>query len=149
MARLLIGFIVFFGLLAGVVTGGRVLENHPSFCNSCHEMNRPHDGWISSGASHSHLSCMDCHSGAGVTGVIEAELRGFGQLIEHFALSEKELKGPFIAKVPKEFCLKCHRLQLSRTAKAHRPFKIEGKECSRCHRHQDGWEFAGEIRKDL
>ncbi|MHB8482236.1 MAG: NapC/NirT family cytochrome c [Nitrospiria bacterium] len=148
MKRFFFGSFVFTGLIATVVTGGRVLENHPSFCNSCHEMNRPHDGWISSGAEKSHPNCMDCHSGAGVTGVIEAELRGLGQLIEHFTLSERELKGPFIARAPKEFCLKCHHVQMPRTVKAHRPFKIEGKECSRCHRHQAGWEFAGEIRKE-
>jgi nitrate/TMAO reductase-like tetraheme cytochrome c subunit len=131
-----------------LIGGGRFVENHPLFCNSCHEMNRPYEGWKSSGASTSHPNCMNCHSGKGFYGIVEAETRGFGQLVEHFILSEKELKGPFIANVPRQFCLKCHNLNLPRTAKAHVPFDIDGKECSRCHKHKTGWEFSGEIRAE-
>jgi nitrate/TMAO reductase-like tetraheme cytochrome c subunit len=138
------------GVLAGLLVsgGGRMIENQPRFCNSCHEMNRPYQGWISSGASKSHGNCMDCHSGKGIPGVLEAQARGLGQLAEHFLLSEKELAGPFIAHVPRAFCMKCHDLQLARTAKAHLPFHIEGKECSKCHKHREGWEFSGEVRKE-
>ena len=148
MRRLFVLFFSVGGFAAFLVAGGRAVENHPAFCRSCHEMERPYEGWISSGASKSHSNCMDCHSGKGVPGVVEAELRGFGQLLEHFVLSRDELKGPFVANLPRRFCLKCHNLELPRTAKAHLPFHIDGKECSRCHKHREGWEFAGEIRKD-
>jgi hypothetical protein len=149
MKKIFFGFLILTGFMASLAAGGRFLENHPAFCNSCHEMNRPYDGWVSSGAEKSHPNCMNCHSGPGVRGGVEAEIRGFGQLIEHFTLSDKELKGPFIAKVPRSFCLKCHNLELRKTVKAHSPFKVAGKECSRCHKHQTGWEFSGEIRKEL
>jgi len=145
-----IGIWAFFGLIGAtsVISGGRFLENHPSFCHSCHEMERPYNNWIASSANRSHANCMDCHSGKGIPGVIEAELRGLSQLGEHFLLNEKELKGPFVATVPRRFCLKCHNLELPRTAKAHLPYKVEGKECSRCHNHREGWEFSGEVRKE-
>jgi cytochrome c nitrite reductase small subunit len=147
MKPLFLTLLFFIGLGIFLVPAGRFLENHPSFCNSCHEMNRPYEGWKSSGANRSHSNCMDCHSGKGVSGIVEAESRGLGQLVAHFLLSEKELKGPFIAHVPRTFCLKCHDIQLPRTAKAHLPFRVENKECSGCHKHQEGWEFSGEIRK--
>lgn len=143
MTLILIGFGIF------LIPARRFLENHPLFCNSCHEMNRPYQGWKSSGADRSHPNCMDCHSGKGIPGVVEAEARGLGQLAAHFLLSEAELKGPFIAHVPRNFCLKCHNIQLPRTVKAHLPFQVGNKECFQCHKHQAGWEFSGEIRKEV
>ncbi len=148
MKRYFVILLLLAGLIASLITGGRFLENHPSFCRSCHEMERPYAGWISSGAKNSHPNCMDCHSGKGIPGMVEAEVRGLGQLVEHFVLTEKEIKGPFVANIPKRFCLKCHNMELPRTAKAHLPLKIGGKECSRCHKHREGWEFSGEIRKE-
>ena len=135
-------------MAAMVVPGARYLEHQPGFCNSCHEMNRPHAGWVASGASQHHPDCIQCHSGPGITGVVEAELRGVGQLIAHFSDSEKELQGPFKYKVPREFCTQCHSMEKPQVKAAHTRFqeKMEGRPCGTCHKHQEGWEFAGEIR---
>ncbi len=137
------------GLLTFVIIpGGRALEHQPGFCNSCHEMNRPHAGWVASGASQHHPNCIQCHSGPGITGVIEAEFRGLEQIVVHFTASETELKGPFKYRVPSEFCTQCHSLEKQNIKAAHARFKekMEGRPCANCHKHQDGWEFAGEIR---
>src|ERR1700693_965174 len=144
--RWFLGSIALLGVAVIRASGGRYLETKSGFCNSCHEMNRPYDGWRSSGAERSHQNCIICHSGPGISGVLEAELRGAGQIIAHFALKKDELKGPFIAKVPNYFCTQCHNLSLPRTAKGHLPYQIDGKACSECHRHRQGWDFSGEVR---
>lgn len=131
-----------------IVPGGRYLEHQPGFCNSCHEMNRPHAGWVAAGASQNHRDCIQCHSGSGITGIIEAEFRGLEQIMVHFIASEEELKGPFKSKVPSEFCTKCHSMEKPRVRAAHARFKekMEGHPCGNCHKHLEDWEFSGEIR---
>lgn len=142
----LLGSLIIIVLAAMTASGGRYLETKPAFCDGCHEMNRPYEGWKSSGAERSHKNCILCHSGPGIPGVLEAEFRGAGQLAAHFTFKKEALKGPFIAKVPNEFCTQCHNLAVPRTAKGHLPFQIEGKACSECHRHRQGWDFSGEVR---
>jgi nitrate/TMAO reductase-like tetraheme cytochrome c subunit len=132
--------------LVGVAlsAGGRILERSPTFCVSCHEMERPGKGWKASGASEHHPDCIMCHSGPGPFGVLEAQTRGLGMLVEHFVESEEKLKGPFKAKVPDRFCTQCH--EPMKIEAPHKKFSTEGKACRDCHKHREDWEFNGELR---
>jgi hypothetical protein len=129
----------------GLSAGGRALERSPTFCVSCHEMERPGKGWKVSGASEHHPNCIMCHSGPGPLGVLEAQARGLGMLVEHFVESEEKLKGPFKAKVPDRFCTQCH--EPIKIEAPHQKFPRQGKVCRDCHKHREDWEFNGEVRE--
>lgn len=134
-------------LIIGAVlsTGGRALESSPTFCVSCHEMERPGKGWKKSEASEDHPNCIMCHSGPGPFGVVEAQMRGLGMIVAHFVDSEEDLRGPFKAKVPDRFCTQCH--DRAKIEPPHRKLRTEGKGCRDCHKHREDWEFAGEVRE--
>ena len=134
-------------LIAGVgfSTAGRALERSPAFCVSCHEMERPGKGWKVSDAAADHPNCIMCHSGPGPFGVVESQMRGLGMIVEHFVESEKELRGPFKAKVPDRFCVQCH--DRAKIESPHKKLPTQGKACRDCHKHRDGWDFAGEVRE--
>jgi hypothetical protein len=128
----------------GLSTGGRALERKPSFCLSCHEMERPGKGWEVSGAKEDHQDCIMCHSGPGPLGVVEAQVRGLQMIVAHFVKSEEDLKGPFKSKMPERFCTQCH--DPVKIEGPHRKLPMEGRECRDCHKHSEDWEFHGEVR---
>lgn len=139
-----IKLIIILVLLATfLIAGGRVLEMQPGFCASCHEMEDAYANWQTSGASRSHDDCIGCHSGPGLWGVIEAEVRGFGQLMVHISAKPGELVPPFKAHLPNSFCVKCHPIPA--ITPIHNDFSFEGEMCSKCHKHSSTSEFAGEI----
>jgi hypothetical protein len=131
----------------GVSAGGRALERSPTFCVSCHEMERPGKGWKASEAAEDHPNCIMCHSGPGPFGVVEAQMRGLGMIVEHFVESEEELRGPFKAKVPDRFCTQCH--DPMEIEPPHKKLSTQGKACRDCHKHREDWDFAGEVRESV
>jgi len=134
-------------LIAGVglSTAGRALERSPAFCVSCHEMERPGKGWKASNAAEDHPDCIMCHSGPGPLGVVEAQMRGLGMIVEHFVESEEKLRGPFKAKVPDRFCTQCH--EPMKIEAPHKKLPMQGKACRDCHKHREDWDFEGEVRE--
>ncbi|MFQ5455949.1 MAG: hypothetical protein ACE5EA_07085 [Nitrospirota bacterium] len=133
-------------LIIFTITGGRILETQPWFCRSCHEMEDAYTNWIATEASNSHKNCIICHSGPGITGIIEAELRGAKQLIIHFLSKDDDLVPPFEADLPDYFCTKCHPWNGENVINAHRGFETKNRFCLDCHKHREGWSFSGEIR---
>ncbi len=129
----------------GLSTGGRALEHSPTFCVSCHEMERPGKGWEVSGTKDNHADCIMCHSGPGPLGVLESQMRGLTMIALHFLDDEDQLTGPFTAKVPDRFCTQCH--DPVKIEPPHKKLPMAGKACKNCHKHQEDWEFAGEIRE--
>lgn len=138
-------------LMVGVpfttVRGGRLLEEQPAFCVSCHEMKHAWKEWIESGAAEHHPDCIQCHAGPGFLGMVESQWRGLRFVYVHLTASEEKLKPPFKAKMPPIFCLQCHPKE--KIDPVHRRFKnFSEKMCADCHKHRKGWEFLGEYRAD-
>jgi len=92
------------------------MEENDLFCGSCHT--QPESTYIGrslagssvdlASAHHSKsVKCIDCHSGAGVTGRIGGIMQGAGNLfafITHTGKQPAALKAPF----PDADCIKCH-----------------------------------------
>jgi len=128
-------------LPAALVWGGRMLEHHPVFCASCHEMQPSYDGWMASGAAKNHHDCIQCHSGKGLGGLLESEWRGARMIGKHFwgpARQDQRIT----ANLPEGFCLKCHASR--KLVASHAAFQTAGRTCADCHKHRPGWKFSGQ-----
>lgn len=101
-----------------VVAGSAQLENHDAFCASCHTQpetdyverasgNQPVDLASFHAQHESAVNCIECHSGAGVTGRADAMTLGARDLIAY-------VKGGYpqpsvqTHPIPDANCLKCH-----------------------------------------
>ncbi len=131
---------------AGMVGGGYVLERSPAFCAACHEMRPSVEAWESSGASRNHPDCIGCHSGKGLAGLLESEVRGLRMIGIHF-FADRDPDRPIKAKMPETFCLKCHSEE--DLVASHAMFKVERRTCADCHKHKPGWDFSGEMEAPL
>lgn len=138
-----VGLASIIALPAGLIWGGRVLEHSPSFCASCHEMRPSYDGWMASGAAKYHPDCIGCHSGEGIAGVFESELRGTRMIGIHFLGNEKP-EHIIRTKIPEAFCLKCHATE--KVTASHSMLWTEGRTCADCHKHKVGWKFSGQVQ---
>ncbi|MGC8528841.1 MAG: cytochrome C [Leptospirillia bacterium] len=132
-------------IVVGVVlsAGGRLLEDRPGFCLSCHEMAFYGKTWQSSGAALHHGRCIDCHSGPGVVGAVSAQMTGLEELARHFFGHPFPARSYHPGGVPNANCLKCHVRGYARLA--HRNFSVAGRECAVCHNHFDDQNFSGEV----
>ncbi len=79
----LVPIVVVF-LIPAVVAGGRTLEKQPTFCASCHESQEYYELWIRSGAAKDHPNCIECHTGPGLAGILDGQIRGLKHLAVHF-----------------------------------------------------------------
>lgn len=129
----------------GAIWGGHRLEQSPSFCNSCHEMQPSVAAWKTSGADQGHPDCITCHSGAGLAGVLESQVRGLRMIGVHFFGSPKPISD-IRATMPETFCLKCHAADAM--VEVHAPFQTAGQTCGDCHKHRAGWKFKGQMRQE-
>ncbi len=66
--------------MAVFVAGSIVVTGQPSFCNSCHIMNRYYDSWQTS--SHSEVNCLDCHLQPGFAGYVKGKINGLAQAVD-------------------------------------------------------------------
>lgn len=117
-------WLIIVGLLAlaGVAFAGggglyaANLENHDSFCASCHT--QPESTFyertlassavdLASAHAGENVACIDCHSGTGVVGRMGAMVVGAGDLT---AFLSGHYNNPAVETVPisDENCLKCH-----------------------------------------
>ena len=85
---------------AGVV--GTAYTSSSSFCASCHEMTTRYVSWTRS--THADVECMDCHSGVGVMGYVNAKIGGVRQMWQHHFGTI----GDIHVEVEDAVCLKCH-----------------------------------------
>lgn len=136
------GMISILALPVGLIGGGHKLEQSPSFCDSCHEMAASYKEWKSSGAAMHHPTCIECHSGVGLAGILESEVRGVRMIGKHL-IGGHSPGQPIKADVPDYFCLKCHARE--KTVSEHSLLKIEGQRCADCHKHREGWSFVGQF----
>ncbi|MFN3476687.1 MAG: NapC/NirT family cytochrome c [Candidatus Methylomirabilales bacterium] len=135
-----IGMVLIFVLLGGAIVGGRVLERQPTFCASCHEERENYERWLSSGAAKEHKTCIECHTGPRIQGVIDGQLRGLRHVVTHF---RGTFETPLKAFVPNTYCIPCHSLQEMAREHHEVPAFIR-KRCAECHNHKPGVRFSGE-----
>lgn len=94
-----------------------IQETHASFCASCHT--QPESTFyrrsraaraidLSSYHIARKVSCVDCHSGPGIVGRIQAELRGAHNALAWHTGSATQPAKP-IAPIADANCLKCHQ----------------------------------------
>jgi hypothetical protein len=92
-------------------------ESHDPFCASCHT--QPESTFVerSTGASPVDLAsyhttqqslCIDCHSGQGITGRVQAELMGAGNAFRWFTGTAVQ-PAPMNYPISDQSCLKCHQ----------------------------------------
>ncbi|MHB1131624.1 MAG: NapC/NirT family cytochrome c [Chloroflexota bacterium] len=101
------------GLFTGLAIGGAVLlavlgsalvlSPRPSSCTTCHEMQAHYDQWAAS--THKGVSCIDCHTEPGLSGVIKIEASMFKNASGHVA---GVFETPIRADVRDDSCLRCH-----------------------------------------
>lgn len=92
-----VGFIVIASLSTVAVS------NQPGFCLNCHEIRPAYDQWRTS--AHYGVTCVNCHTEPGISGIIKVNVVGAQHLATHF-LSDYEV--PAEADVRDSSCLSCH-----------------------------------------
>ncbi len=132
--------IMILAILAGaglflMITGfsiGASLEQHDSFCASCHTQpestyvqrttgSQPVD--LASFHTTKNTNCIDCHSGVGIPGRVSAEMNGahnLFQLVTHAYIQPSKLYAPF----SDESCLKCHQDVVNQQATQNNHFHV-------------------------
>jgi predicted CXXCH cytochrome family protein len=114
-----IGFAVVAIAILSLGTGitAAQFENRDSFCASCHtqpesqyyqrnQTNQPVD-LASFHADQKQVRCIDCHSGKGTTGRINAMLLGANDLLAFVTRNYKQ-PAPLTRPITDAHCLKCH-----------------------------------------
>jgi hypothetical protein len=124
----------FIPLIAGVFALGIIvaaagfayaanMESKDAFCSSCHT--QPETTFFERSTAESRVDlasyhqtkqthCIDCHSGSGVVGRVQAELTGAHNAFAFYtgtAIQPGKLAGAY----PDENCLKCHQKVTART----------------------------------
>jgi hypothetical protein len=101
------------------------MESNDGFCASCHT--QPETTYFGRSSAETRVDlasfhqqkktrCIDCHSGAGVTGRIGAELNGAHNALA-FYTGTAEQPGVLYGQFPDENCLKCHQDVTSRNGR--------------------------------
>lgn len=110
----LVGVLV---LAVGGFTTAAKMEENDAFCASCHTepestyFDRSQAAAAVDLASAHHAEgtrCIDCHSGAGVTGRISGMQVGFADLVA-YKLGTAKQPAPLTVPISDENCLKCHQ----------------------------------------
>ena len=107
-----------FGVIFAVAgfTFAATQEQHDSFCASCHTepestfFQRSTAGQATDLASFhttQNSLCIDCHSGAGVTGRMSAEMMGARNALLWYTGTAQQ-PAPLIFPISDDHCLKCH-----------------------------------------
>ncbi|MHB8171086.1 MAG: cytochrome c3 family protein [Thermincolia bacterium] len=79
----------------------------PEFCGSCHGMKKAYATWQQS--AHRQVKCVSCHAGEGLSGFIQAKVRGGTQALKQFTTAPQPGKKVLRAHVETEKCLNCHQ----------------------------------------
>jgi nitrate/TMAO reductase-like tetraheme cytochrome c subunit len=137
-----------------VITGIFTAEHYtsrPSFCGSCHIMERYYNSWESDKHAKEDVACVDCHYAPGEKFTLRATFKGLGQLFAYLStyVEAKEIRTP--ARVSDLSCMisDCHPKQnlqdkkvqytetISYVHKTHFDKTVEGQKlhCGTCHQH--------------
>lgn len=100
--------------LAGVsglalIIGGEYYTARPSFCGSCHIMDRYYRSWTHDAhAGDMQVACVECHYAPGEQHTVKAKLRGLSQVFSYF--SGRSDGGRLRSRAASESCLTadCH-----------------------------------------
>jgi|GEM_PF-1030928 len=123
------------------ITGVRALEQRPEFCASCHEERINFETWLRSGAAKHHPTCIECHTSAGLDGVLYAQARGVVHVVKHVI---GQYTVPLRGTVPRAWCTSCH-VENARLQREHRRMsQFATAACAECHHHRPGASFKGE-----
>jgi nitrate/TMAO reductase-like tetraheme cytochrome c subunit len=107
--------------------------NRPTFCYSCHEMDRYYDSWKNS--PHKELQCVDCHISPGTENMVIHKAKSIKQIYMHFrGVKPGDIKG----HVPDINCTRCHKeskeLVVYHSLKiTHKKHLTMGLKCVSCH----------------
>lgn len=114
---LAVGLVVVVLLTAGGFAVAATQESHDSFCGSCHSMPevtfvdrstaaQPVD--LASFHTTKNTACIDCHSGQGIFGRVQAELIGARNAVLWYSGTARQ---PAVLTFPigDQSCLKCHQ----------------------------------------
>lgn len=92
-------------------------ESRDAFCASCHTQpestfyqNSQGSQAVDMASAHTpkNVRCIDCHSGVGVTGRVQAELLGARNAVLWYSGTAKQ-PAPLTNPIPDANCLKCHQ----------------------------------------
>jgi nitrate/TMAO reductase-like tetraheme cytochrome c subunit len=74
------GIVLFLVVL---ICGAEYATSRPSFCGSCHIMNRYHETWEKSKHAEEGVTCVACHYPPGEHHTLKAKFKGLGQLFSY------------------------------------------------------------------
>jgi len=117
IAVLAVGLVVVVLLTAGGFAFAATQESHDSFCGSCHSMPestfverstaaQPVD--LASFHTPKNTACIDCHSGQGISGRVQAELMGARNAALWY-LGRSVQPAVLTLPIGDQNCLKCHQ----------------------------------------
>lgn len=116
-------------LVVGIAYTGR-----PSFCNTCHRMNKEYESWQRS--THRTVGCLKCHQEPGISGLI---VQKFDYIRWALLAFTNHYNPKARAVVSNSSCNRCHREVARETVVRygikvrHRDFLIRGDKCTDCH----------------
>jgi nitrate/TMAO reductase-like tetraheme cytochrome c subunit len=119
----------------------------PTFCGSCHIMQKAHKSWEKS--KHKNVKCVECHYAPGESHAMKAKFKGLGQLFTYLATEEGEVRKPAVINDLSCMTAECHPQQKLKEDKVsynkriyyihktHFDQTIEGQKlhCDTCHQH--------------
>jgi nitrate/TMAO reductase-like tetraheme cytochrome c subunit len=127
-----------------------VITGKPTFCNSCHIMNRYYDSWETS--AHNEVNCLACHLQPGFAGYVKGKINGLAQAVDCMV---GRIGTKANATVTDASCMRseCHTIEelesanidfggIRFTHKRHVAKAVDGIEisCGTCHSHFEGAE---------
>ncbi len=112
------------------------MTSQPGFCRSCHIMRPYYSSWDTS--THARLTCIDCHSGSGITGYVNGRVNLMKYTVASIVggTDETELK----AEVDNKKCASCHKVNRKvsagdlRLPTRHHELKDKDVKCTDCHK---------------
>jgi nitrate/TMAO reductase-like tetraheme cytochrome c subunit len=135
--RLIPALLIAVGVIVLLSAGGFAFaasqESHDPFCASCHT--QPESTFVRRSTSTAvdlasyhttqQTGCIDCHSGQGVPGRMQAELMGARNAFKWFTSTAVQ---PAVAQTPvgNDNCLKCHQTIMDRNFTAKESIAIPG-----------------------
>ncbi len=132
--RFLIGIEIFIAIILLITTPALIYTSTPTFCNSCHTMQKDYKTWKTS--VHKNVGCVACHQEPGILG-FGIEKIAVTRMAVKFVLGS--YKNPILGEVRNKSCNRCHKnvkdkAIINRTIKvSHKEFLRKGAKCTECH----------------
>jgi cytochrome c nitrite reductase small subunit len=137
--KIILGVVISLVGLYVIFEIGYYATSSPSFCASCHEVNKYVTSWQTS--VHKNIDCLKCHQPAGELGKFHAKARGLNYAFQHFS---GDYTIPTRAPIFEQNCIECHlgdnkaypnTIKLTNTPKVNHYETIKNSQsCLECHR---------------